>query len=463
MINTEQKIALSRATKAPTSFKVPAPKGVEWRDYQLAGVYYTTLQNATLIADDQGVGKTIQAIMAMNYRGAKRPIIICPSALVSNWARELRKFSTTIKVIEVYHPKKFLGLGDAVIVPLGQLVRKKDTFKVREILEAGPYDTLIIDEPQKLKNPKAHKTKLVLAKNGLRSACPIAYLLTGTAFEKNPMEIFHLIQAFAPQVLPRGMDRFGYGIRYCGGHKLVFGEKEYWKFDGASNQGELGRRLRAGFMVRRTKDQVLHELPPKTVNVVELDPNARTRASILQIASMEEFKSRGAKNAAFEEYSEAWKALGMLKVPYALDYVTTLLEGGWRKILVFCHHVEVAERLAEGFNDIGMHAMLAHGKMSTTKRAELVEQFQNPKDHHRVFVLTQNAMAEGHTLTAASYGVAVEFSTKPGKNKQMEDRAHRIGQTDNFFFDYLVMKGSLDYKRLKMGRARNKDFEEVMA
>lgn len=464
MIKAEEKIQLSRASELPFHFDVKAPKGLSPRPYQIAGAYYSTLQNNTLFGDDPGLGKTIQSILGMNVRGVKRALILCPSSLARNWEKEIRIWSSTMKVVETFHPKSFLSLGDAIIVPYGQLSRSNDKWKVWEILKSGPFDCVVIDEAHKLKNAKTHRTKLILAKNGLRSAAPICHILTGTPFEKNPMELYGIIRAFCPEVLPSDMDRFGYGVRYCGGHKLVFGDKSYWKFDGASNKEELGRRLRTFFMVRRTKAQVLKDLPPKTVNIIEIEPNSKGRAVLSQLASLEEFHiKRGAgKNAAFEEYSEAWAELGMLKVPYALDYVNTLLEGGWHKVLVFAHHVPVAEALAKGFEELGYKVLLATGKMSTDKRSKLVDKFQAQGDVHRVFVLTQDSMGEGHTLTAASYGVAVEFSTKPGKNIQMEDRGHRIGQNDNFFFDYLVMKGSLDYARLKHGRKRAKDFEEVM-
>jgi SWI/SNF-related matrix-associated actin-dependent regulator 1 of chromatin subfamily A len=180
------------------------------------------------------------------------------------------------------------------------------------------------------------------------------------------------------------------------------------------------------------------------------------------MAGLDEFKARGGANAEFSEYSEAWAELGLAKVPYALNYVETLLSGGWNKVLVFAHHIPVAEALREGFADMGYQTLMATGEMSSKKRSELVDLFQKDPNK-KVFVLTIDSMGMGHTLTAASYGVMVEFSTVPGKNKQAEDRMHRIGQGDNVFIDYLVLKGSLDYPRLKQGRKRNKNFEEIMA
>lgn len=460
MITAEEKIKLSRATSS--TFKAPHPEGTQPRPYQNAGAYYSTLQDATLFGDDPGVGKTIQSILGMNARGVKRALILCPSSLVYNWEKELRIWSTTLKVIEIYHPKSFLGLGDAIILPFGQLQRRGDARKIWEIMKSGEFDCLVIDEVHNLKNPKSNRTKLTLAKNGVRAVSKVVHLLSGTPFEKEPMEMYGIIKVFCPEVLPRSMDRFGFGVKYCGGYQMRFGDKSYWKFDGASNQEDLGRRLRANFMVRRTKDQVLKDLPPKTVNVVEFEPNKKARMLISQLAAMDEFKARGGMNAAFEEYSEAWAALGLEKVNYALAYCQTLLDGGWKKLLVYAHHIPVATALLEGFERLGVRTIMATGEMSSRRRQDLVDAFQKDKGI-RVFVLTIDSMGVGHTLTAASYGVFVEFSTKPGKNKQAEDRMHRIGQGDNVFIDYLVMKGSLDYPRLKMGRKRNENFERIMA
>jgi SWI/SNF-related matrix-associated actin-dependent regulator 1 of chromatin subfamily A len=261
---------------------------------------------------------------------------------------------------------------------------------------------------------------------------------------------------------------FTYAQEFCGAYKSRWG----WDFSGSSNEEKLQVILRQNIMIRRLKKDVMKELPPKIRQVIELSSagfesiirnekdtyeNMSEEQKILtleaELALAEENEVRYQEIVArlrevngilFSEMSELRKKTALAKLPQCIDYIKDMLESV-DKLVVFAHHHEVIDGLMAEFGEI---AVKIDGRVSTTKRQEPVDRFQNdPKV--RMFIGNMTAAGVGITLTAASNVVFCELAWNPGDLSQAEDRCHRKGQQENVYVVHLVFQDSLDCNMAK--------------
>jgi len=459
----EQAIVASHASEN-TSVLIPVPDGLEYMPFQRAGIAYAVQHKGTLIADEMGLGKTIQALGLANAVEAKSILIVVPASLRLNWLREARKWLVQDLTIETVLTGKETCQADVVIVNYERV--KGATFKA---LMARTWDLLIVDEAHYVKNSGAQRTKHVLGSwtknqgkiDGLADRAERQAYLTGTPILNRPKEIHTILAKLDSRQFGNFM-RFA--KRYCGAYHNGYG----WNFDGASNMQELQTRLRAGFMVRRLKADVLKELPAKTRQLVTLAPNGMTQLvadeqqtwlnlgggdflSIKDdIALADAAEDQDAYNKAvnrlnslikiaFEDMSKHRKALAVKKIPTVLAHCDDALESV-DKLVIFAHHHEVLDPIAEHY---GSRAVKLDGRTKIEDRQAAIDRFQNDKDC-RVFVGSIKAAGVGITLTAASHVVFAELSWVPADLSQAEDRCHRIGQQGNVTVQHLVVDGSLD-------------------
>lgn len=471
-------LAKTEASKAvDADVTLQAPDGLEYLPYQKAGICYALGRKGTLIADEMGLGKTIQALgVCNNDTKVKNVLVLSPASLRINWLREAKKWSTTEHTYYVVDSPKAVPT-DATFV-----VANFDRLKgeVLKSLMAREWDCLIVDEAHYLKNPKAQRTQKVFGvaakwkKNGsgwtqtkprvegiIDRVARRVLLLTGTPILNRPIETFPLLNALDPKTWKSA---FRFGKTYCNAHHNGYA----WDFSGANKARlpELQERLRASIMVRRLKVDVLKELPPKRRQVVCLPPNGGTAAVQAEQQAFAAHKARldeleaevalahasGDEDAykaavaelsksvqhAFTEIAAARKRVALAKVDKVIEHVENMLESGIEKVIVWAHHHEVTDKIADGLG-----AMKADGRTSLEDRQAAVDAFQNDPSK-RVIVCGIRAMAEGHTMTAASHVVFAELDWTPAKMTQCEDRAHRIGQTEMVLVQHLVLDGSLD-------------------
>lgn len=449
-----ERLALSRAITS--DFVIPSkPDSAGFMDFQRAGVEYATKTKNLLQADPPGVGKTIQTIGFMNARGITRALILCPAALLYNWARELKAWHAAEDLrVEIFNPKKFNPLKppDVLIMSYGFAGK---TEQAKKVIGWGRYRLCVLDECQYLKNPNAKRTKITLAKNGLISKAEYVHALSGTPLVNRPMELFPILTTLCPEAIG-GMSMFEFGLEFCGGWKAPWG----WEFSGASNLQVLGMKLRSNFMVRRKKKDILPQLPEKfPPNIVYLEPSRESKNIVKAMSVFDEDAIKGTvPQSAFEELSTARKELGLLKVDKASAYIAEQIDAGRGKVLVFAHHVEVIERLSHNLNGFGVVKII--GGMSPKEKDDAVRKFQEDPTA-RVALLSIQAAGVGITLTASDYVCFVEFSWVPGENEQAIDRTHRIGQTKGVVIDYLVFENSLEERMLKYLWKKQKVFDEV--
>jgi SNF2 family DNA or RNA helicase len=249
---------------------IPCPGGLAYFAYQLEGINFALRRNGTLLADEMGVGKTIQAIGLINALGdaLRTVLIVCPATMRLVWRSELerwlvRSLSTGVVGVEEVSREVFSQAG-ILIINYDRLWKKRDLVLGRE------WDLAILDECHLIKNPEAIRSRVVAKIQATRRLA-----LSGTPMSNRPIELYPILNWLEPSRWPPG-DKFKFALRYCAARNTAFG----WDLSGASNIEELGALLRNTVMIRRTKAEVLPQLPPKFRRVVELQPGADLRAVV---------------------------------------------------------------------------------------------------------------------------------------------------------------------------------------
>jgi SWI/SNF-related matrix-associated actin-dependent regulator 1 of chromatin subfamily A len=447
----QRAVSLRASHAADSKLDIPAPEGLVYLPYQRAGVAYALGRPSTLIADEMGLGKTVEAIAVVNADTSVRSVlVVCPASLKLNWQRECERW--LVRDLEVgVAAKAFPDDADVVIVNYDLLGKWEKKLR-RE------WDVLIVDECHYVKNKEAQRSKRLYALQAARKL-----FLTGTPILNRPVELFPIVSHLAPEVFPKF---WGFAQRYCAPIQTNFG----WDVTGASNLVELHEVLRGTIMVRRTKADVLKDLPPKRRQVIELASEAvskliaaerdaweRHRARLGELRS----SARGSEDEsgpldgggdpearaalrrevaeAFGELSKLRHATALAKVPLVLEHLEAALQES-PKIVVFAHHRDVVERLAEPFAD---RAVTLTGNDTAERRQASVDRFQTDPTC-ALFIGSITAAGFGLTLTAASHVVFAELDWVPANMTQAEDRTHRIGQKDSVLVQHLVLEDSLD-------------------
>lgn len=399
------------------------------RPYQIEGVErlieLTAVRHAAILADEPGLGKTIQVAEYINRTRPHEVLIVCPASLRWNWSRELKIWLRTETLFGLYV----------------SIRSYEEVVSHREIADKR-YDLAVFDEAHYLKNPAAKRTKACLAlEAGTR------LFLTGTPVVNRPMDLFPILSSAGLK-----LSRVEFGKRYCAGHLVCIrwkpAKKYAWDFSGASNAEELNAALRKHCMVRRTKQEVLADLPAKIRQVLELDiPDGESPALKEAVGRMFDGMAQAAENlselkrVAFEELSKARLEIARNKLPCVVEYLHDLLEEE-DKVVVFAHHREIVDALASGF---GAAAVKLCGGMTDAVKDAAVRAFQT-SPAVRIFVGQIVAAGTGLTLTAAHTVVFAELDWVPGNITQAEDRCHRIGQTEPVRVIHLVARGSVDLR-----------------
>jgi SNF2 family DNA or RNA helicase len=288
----ETSVGLSYA--ADTVFEPPCPEGLAYLGFQKAGIEYALMRKDTMIGDQPGLGKTIQAVGLSNCLKPKRPraLVICPASLKVNWQREYRKWTTkdiTVGIAETRHREKFQdgfyknGKPRFKTVVHSEFWPDTDVVIINydivdrflEQIHAVNWDLCVYDEAHALKTTEALRTIFILGGsikqkgekrqwfNAIEAKKRL--FLSGTPMLNRPVELWSFVRACDPGGLGKNWNNFT--DRYCEGHQGFHGRD----VSGCSNAAELGQKLRERFLIRRLKKEVLPDLPPKIRGVITLD------------------------------------------------------------------------------------------------------------------------------------------------------------------------------------------------
>lgn len=450
-----------------TAQALPQQFAGELRPYQKAGFDWLHFLRAArfggCLADDMGTGKTIQTLCFLqslkerydtrNQRKRKKEpraahLLVVPRSLVTNWEREAEKFAPGLRVLNFSNAERAADVKefdayDVVLTTYGILLREI------ERLLAYEFDTVILDEAQAIKNPVSESAKaarLLQARHKLT--------LTGTPVENNTIELWSQFAFLNPGLL---------------------GTADYFR-EGFANpierqQDEAAtktlRKLVYPFILRRTKDQVALDLPPRSEKILwgEMEPAQRKlynqtrdeyRAKILQL-----IEDKGIKDARFRIlegllrlrqicndprlYKPAYKG-GSAKLTTLVETIETLQAEG-HKALVFSQFVQMLKLIERELKKAKTPYAYLDG--STTNRQSRVDKFQSDTDV-TLFLISLKAGGVGLNLTAADYVIHVDPWWNPAVEMQATDRAHRIGQDKPVFVYKLLMRDSVEEKILQL-------------
>lgn len=397
-------------------------EGVSW----LAGTnpddlnpLYIANTKHRLLADDMGLGKTVQVIKAMDMVGATTAIILCPAAVKYHWARKIIEWSNHKRRVTVVVGSKFVIQPSSEIIILNYDLLLKP-FIYNQIMKRGEkygYDLCVADEAHYLKSVTAKRTKLTLGKSGFMKYVDRKWMLTGTPILNRPAELYPILRTLAPECIDPFVTWRDYAAYFCNAYMGVGG----WDTKGASHQDELRERIRS-FMLRRTKEEVIEQLPDKVEVTIEIPVDV--------------------VGTTHEYLATARRLVGMAKAPTMCEYIEEIIESG-EKVVAFGHHKDVLSEIATRLSK--HNPVILDGSQSAERKQRSIDNFitgQNIK----LFLLQTHAGGVGvdGLQGVANQCVFLEPDWSPGVMDQAVDRLRRIGQSRTVFVHYMVAPNTLD-------------------
>jgi len=469
IIDNDPDVEASRALR-PAFFKAPHPDGHLPKQYQHAGVEYAIQRTNRIIGDAPGVGKTAQGIFLSNTLRANRTLVVCPASLRLNWEREIWRWST-VDNVSTYPVMK---AADGISTEADYTIISYDLLRNPAIFDAIMdlrWDHLILDEAHAIKDPKGNqRTRVICAPDALPSVVGSTTLLSGTLLPNQPIECYNAIRLCNWDAIGRASLEDFRNFYYAegGGWVRINGELKYSKKvrNVPRNLEDLQYRLRKYLMVRRLKDDVLPELPPKQWRPFPLALTGAIRQALAHPGWSAAEKlydmNPGAFNTSIpidDAISTARMMLGLAKVDATVDYIEDLLESGVEKVVVGGWHTQVLGIMKDKLSKYGLVYM--DGRTSDAAKQRAVDGFQqDPKV--RVILGQMLPLGEGWTLTAAKDVVIAEPFWVPGKNEQLADRCHRLGQKDNVQVHIPVVPGTLDERILGSTIEKDKNIYKAL-
>jgi SWI/SNF-related matrix-associated actin-dependent regulator of chromatin subfamily A-like protein 1 len=420
-------IRRSRSRKAEPMPEVAARLGGELAPFQWAGVRYLLDKRRAFLADEQGLGKTVQALAALEADDAFPAVVVCPASLKLTWEREAAKW--------LPHRSRVVVTGRGAVAPRADLVivNYEIVADHRDSLTRARPQAVVLDESHYCKNPRAKRTQAV---RKLVAALPNGSLrlaLSGTPVTNGPQEI-------VPQLRILGrLEEFGSGAQL----------KRRFKGNGAEER--LHWHLRRRCFVRRLKRDVLPQLPDKRRVVIpvalnneqeyrlaERDVVAWLRQQPLDLSELDAKIARVLRAERLAQINTLKQLAAKGKLAAAVAWIHDFLESG-EPLVVFAHHQEVQDAVIAHFPDAG-HLL---GRDSARRRDEEVRRFQDGTGP-QLLVCSTAVAGHGITLTRASNVAFLELGWTPAQHDQAEDRCHRIGQHDAVTAWYLLAAGTID-------------------
>jgi SNF2 family DNA or RNA helicase len=433
---------------------VPKELNATLRDYQKHGLNWLNFLDGfnfgACLADDMGLGKTIQIIAFLLIQKQKHPeqrsLIIVPTSLMFNWLDEFSRFSPSLNIASHYgnaklNSKAELKQFDVVLTTYGTLLSDL------HFLKSIAFNYIILDESQAIKNPESQRyraARMLVSRNKI--------VLTGTPIENNTYDLYGQLSFVCPGLL--GSKNY---------FKDIYAEP-IDKFKDSRRAEELRKKI-SPFILRRTKKQVIEELPSKTEMLIYCEMSTDQRA----IYDTHEAELRDyLQHKTDEEISPMHVLTGLTKLRQICDSPSLLpddqypneasskidvlleqIEGqiGEHKILIFSQFVGMLDLIKKALVARKINFEYLTGQ--TKNRAEKVKNFQeNPEV--RVFLISLKAGGVGLNLTEADYVYLVDPWWNPAVENQAIGRVYRIGQKNKVIAVRLICPNTIEEKMLKL-------------
>lgn len=421
----EEIVEMSRATSGTLDLGIP---GAELMPFQIAGIEYALDRRRTFIADEQGLGKTVQALFTIEAADAFPVVVLTPASLKLNWERESHRWLPHRSTCVISGRGKQQSIDGDILILNYEVVEAH-----REALAALHPGALILDESHYCKSPTAKRTKSVQALADALDETALRLALTGTPLVNRPKELVSQLR-----ILGR-LTEFGSGA----GFERRFGSVE--------ERERLHWHLRRTCYLRRLKRDVLPQLPDKQRAVVPVELSndqeyRRAEKAFMdwltdQFSGSDQLDQKltaAVRGKALVKIGTLRKLAGKGKVATSVSWIDDFLASG-EKLVVFAQHVDVQHALADHFPD-AVHIL---GSDGPAERDAAVQRFQNDPET-LLCVCSLRVAAHGLTLTAAANVAFVELGWTPAEHDQAEDRCHRIGQEDSVTAWYLLAANTID-------------------
>lgn len=415
------------------------------------------LRGGILLADEPGLGKTIESLKYMEEKLKRRGTVIisCPKIVKWNWQNEARdRFGIPTEILSGSKPPRDAGHpadGRGKVYIINHDILKGWT----DWLKGLKADMIIVDECHKFKNRAAKRSK------ALRSiAYPIKekVMLSGTPLENNPIELFSTLNLLYPKHFP---SFFAFAQEYTNATRTFYG----WKYEGGKNLGKLNSLLLKLCMIRRRKKDVLKDLPPIIRTVIPVEISNRKEYDEAQKDFLNWLARKSLRKAMNAAGAEALAKIGylkrlvaQLKLPSVMDWIDNFLEETNEKLIVFGIHKDILKPLWDRYKDRGV---VVHGGITGIKRQQSIEAFQrNPSC--RVFIGNIDAAGVGWNGTVASNVFFAELDWVPAKHLQAEARGHRIGSVNPLNAHYMVGKDTIEHRLCSVLQEKQKIFDAAV-
>jgi superfamily II DNA or RNA helicase len=424
----------------------------ELRAYQREGFRWlsnlATWAGGAVLADEMGLGKTVQTLALLVERSDDGPsLVVAPTSVLSNWAEEARRFAPSLDVVVLHgrDRRKLLSLAapkKLFVTSYDLLVRDVDALS--EVRFAG----FILDEAQSVKNPRTQR-----AKAAARIDAAFRVALTGTPLENHLGELFSIVELVTPGLL---------------GNARHFRDHYALPIEKAGNEARRDALLEVlrPFLLRRTKQTVAPELPPKieVVHPVELtdaerllyetarreilDGYARSEAPeaerrFVVLASLTRLRRLVCNPRLVDPESRVTSG----KLTAFTELITELMREGHRA-LVFSQFTSHLKLVRERLDALGIPCLYLDGATPQASREELVKGFQ--EGQAPVFLISLKAGGTGLNLTAADYVIHLDPWWNPAAEDQASDRAHRLGRVEPVTVVRLVAQGTIEEAVLEL-------------
>lgn len=461
---------LSTLTSLPV-VELPAGLNAQLRDYQHEGLNWLQLMRKSrfngVLADDMGLGKTIQTLAHLLYekeagRMAQASLIIAPTSLVGNWLAEAKRFTPQLKVL-VYHGcdrhQDHFDEYDLVISTYGLIQRDKEKFVTYS------FYYLILDEAQFIKNARTKTNQIIQQIKATHRLC-----LTGTPLENHLGELWSLYHFLMPGLLGDAKQ-----------FRLWF-RTPIEKYNDLDRRTLLSQRLKP-FMLRRTKNQVASELPPKTevIRAIEITGPQRDLYETIRMSMEKKVRDAIAKQGLGKSHILLLDALlklrqiccdpRLLSLPGAslahgsssklealMELLANLVEEG-RRVLVFSQFTSMLKLIEEQIAAKEYSYLKLTGQ--TQNRQELVNAFQEGKAS--IFLISLKAGGTGLNLTKADTVIHYDPWWNPAVEDQATDRTHRIGQENPVFVYKLITSGTVEEAILGMQERKRELVDGILS
>lgn len=426
----------------------------ELREYQTKGFkWFKTLSElgfGGILADEMGLGKTIQTIAFLLSEKSKRTFIVCPTSLIYNWKDELQKFAPSLKVLIVHGAQRIETINntcdyDVILTTYGTL--RLDINYYEDII----FDYCIIDEGQNIKNASAKNTKAIK-----EIKAKTRFALTGTPIENNLAELWSIFDFVMP------------GYLYS---KEVFQEKFISKGDNL----ESLKLLIKPFILRRTKKEVMRELPDKVEKKILVEMTDSQKALYSNYIKRAKAKISNTKDGKIEIFSYLTKLRqicldpsliveeyngGSGKLEVAVELIKEHIDAG-NKVLLFSQFTSALDKIGERLNKEDVSFFHLQGKTKPKDRIKLVKDFNSSKSV-KVFLISLKAGGTGLNLTSANLVIHFDPWWNPAVEDQATDRAHRIGQENKVKVIRLVAKGTIEEKIILLQEGKKELINDIL-